>query len=80
MAFVIRLCEEATMIEGGIDAETMDGPVRGARCDSIFFRRMPYARPSVGPIRFRPPEPPHAWTERRDATRPAGTATQASTR
>lgn len=36
--------------------------------DSQVFRGIPYAAPPVAELRFRPPEPPAAWDEVRDAT------------
>lgn len=33
------------------------------------FRGVPYARPPVGPLRWRPPEAPPAWSGERDAAR-----------
>src|SRR6266496_3860087 len=44
----------------------------------VVFRGIPYARPPLGPLRFAPPEPPAAWTGRRDATRFGPVAMQAS--
>ncbi len=49
--------------------ETTYGPIRGDRRNDVCrFQGVPYARPPVGKLRFRPPEPPEAWTSIRDAT------------
>jgi len=50
-------------------AETRYGRVRGAEiADGIInWRGIPYARPPVGGLRFRPPEPPEPWSGVRDA-------------
>lgn len=53
-----------------VDVETTSGPIRGNReQDVCVFRGIPYARPPVNVLRFRPPEPPDAWTEPWNATR-----------
>lgn len=45
-----------------------DGPVRGQQDgDLLAFRGIPYAKPPVGPLRWRPPEPPEPWQVVRDA-------------
>jgi para-nitrobenzyl esterase len=50
-------------------AETRFGAVRGAEiADGVLgWRGIPYARPPVGALRFRPPEPPQPWGGVRDA-------------
>jgi para-nitrobenzyl esterase len=50
-------------------AETRYGAVRGAEiADGVLaWRGVPYARPPVGPLRFRPPEPPEPWAGVRGA-------------
>ena len=50
--------------------ETSYGRVQGTDEDGIrVFRGIPFARPPVGPLRFRPPERPEPWPGVRDATR-----------
>jgi para-nitrobenzyl esterase len=52
----------------GVVVKTMFGPVKGEREKSVFvFRGIRFAAPPVGPLRFRPPVPPSAWTEVRSA-------------
>lgn len=49
----------------GIDA----GQLRGTRVDGVLaFRGIPYARPPVGDLRWRAPQPAVAWEGARDAT------------
>ncbi|GAB6876274.1 carboxylesterase/lipase family protein [Thermaerobacter litoralis] len=50
--------------------ETQYGALRGQRLgDVCVWKGIPFARPPVGPLRFRPPEPPEPWPGVRDATR-----------
>src|SRR5436305_15343991 len=50
--------------------ETQSGKVQGTREGSLqVFRGIPFAKPPVGPLRFRAPEPPEAWSGVRDATK-----------
>ncbi|HSL48082.1 MAG TPA: carboxylesterase/lipase family protein [Candidatus Deferrimicrobiaceae bacterium] len=57
--------------------ETRRGTVRGVAEDGLaVFRGLPFARPPVGPLRFRPPEPPERWAGIRDATRFGPSAAQ----
>lgn len=53
-----RLQAACGTLEGGVDHAT------GVRS----FRGIPYAKPPVGPLRWRPPEPAPGWTGVRDAT------------
>jgi para-nitrobenzyl esterase len=49
--------------------ETASGRLSGAEHRGVHvFRGIPYAAPPVGPLRFRPPQPPAAWSGVRAAT------------
>jgi para-nitrobenzyl esterase len=51
-------------------ASTRFGEVRGREKNgALLFAGIPYAAPPTGERRFRPPEPPDAWSGVRDATR-----------
>lgn len=53
-----------------IVVETAAGRLRGRQERGVsIFKGIPYARPPLGPLRFRPPEPPEPWTGIRDAMR-----------
>jgi para-nitrobenzyl esterase len=49
--------------------QTNHGPVAGSTTGPVHvFRGIPYARPPVGELRWRPPEEPRPWTAPLDAT------------
>src|SRR5262245_56540353 len=49
---------------------TEQGAVRGVvEGETLAFKGIPYARPPVGPLRWRPPEPPEPWQGVRDGGR-----------
>lgn len=50
-----------------VDAGLLRGESAG---DVVRFRGVPYARPPVGELRWRPPRPPQPWSGVRDATIP----------
>lgn len=57
------------------------GTLRGTNEKGVaVFRAVPYAAPPVGPLRFRPPQPPLAWTAERDASRHGPIAPQPPSR
>jgi para-nitrobenzyl esterase len=58
----------ATTPDGPV-RDTAQGPVRGtAAGDTLIFKGIPFARPPVGALRFRPPQPAIPWQGVRDAT------------
>jgi len=53
----------------GPTVETSYGTLEGKeKRGALSFRGIPFAKPPVGDLRFRPPQPPDAWTGVRDAT------------
>jgi para-nitrobenzyl esterase len=49
---------------------TQQGAVRGVvESDMLAFKGIPYARPPVGPLRWKPPEAAEAWSGERDGSR-----------
>lgn len=69
------------MTDDELVAETVLGRLRGVRHEGVVqFRGVPYARPPVGALRFRPPEPHPGWAGEREATRHGPIAPQAPSR
>lgn len=63
-ASAARLSIESGKIEG-----SQSGPIR-------IFKGIPYAAPPIGPLRWRPPQPPHSWNGVRGATSPSSACPQ----
>ena len=52
----------------GVVVDTQQGKLEGVEEAGVqVFRGIPFARPPVGPLRFRPPEPAEPWGGVRDA-------------
>ena len=52
----------------GLEVAVRQGRLRGAMEDGVrVFKGVPYAQPPVGPLRFKAPLPPAAWSGVRDA-------------
>src|SRR5258708_12501563 len=59
--------------------ETQYGKVEGAEEDAVSsWKGIPYAKPPLGTLRFRPPQPPEAWPGIRQATQFGPVAMQSS--
>jgi para-nitrobenzyl esterase len=56
-----------------IDSGALHGINAGA---AVAFRGIPYARPPIGELRWRPPEPPLSWQGLREAAEPGSACTQ----
>jgi len=65
------------MADARVTVETGLGKLEGLEIDGVrVFRGIPFAKPPVGELRFRAPEPPEPWTGVRDATAFGGSAPQ----
>ncbi len=56
-----------------LQVRTLFGELQGDWADTKqhirVFKGVPYARPPVGELRFKPPQAPHNWKGLRDDTR-----------
>ena len=60
-----------------IRAVTNYGEIRGKKKEEyLAFRGIPYAKPPVGRLRFRPPQEPEPWEGIRDCTKFSAQAMQ----
>jgi para-nitrobenzyl esterase len=63
--------------EDPLTVQTDRGPVHGVSANGVRrFLGVPYAAPPVGPLRWRAPEPPAAWSAPLEATRPGASCPQ----
>ncbi len=53
----------------GLDAGQVRGVRAAAGSKALVFRGIPFARPPVGPLRWKPPQPAEAWEGVRDGSR-----------
>jgi para-nitrobenzyl esterase len=68
----------ASTVSGSEPLVQLDaGTLRGTHAESVIaFRGIPYARPPLGELRWRPPLPPAPWQGVRDALEPGSACTQ----
>jgi len=75
----LALPSTATAFSGDAVVQTGSGTLRGGAVGSVIaFRGIPYARPPLGDLRWRPPQPPLPWQGLRDALQPGSACTQRS--
>jgi len=72
LLFVLLFCLSLAGRAGEPLIQTEDGAVRGKEIGrGGLFLGIPFAKPPLGELRWRPPEAPAKWEGERDATRPA---------
>ena len=71
---IFALCAALIMAQPAMAASSPDtvvihdGALKGAASDGVLsFKGVPFAKPPVGDLRWRPPEPPKAWSGVRQA-------------
>jgi para-nitrobenzyl esterase len=70
MVLVFVLCPPSRAATSAAIVNTNQGPVRGMVQGNVrVFLGIPYAKPPVGQLRWRPPQPHPKWTTTLDATR-----------
>jgi para-nitrobenzyl esterase len=73
----LALPTASTATDGDPVVQIGAGMLRGAVTQSaIAFRGIPYARPPIGELRWRPPEPPLPWQGVREALQPGSACSQ----
>ncbi|GLG93752.1 Esterase FE4 [Gryllus bimaculatus] len=84
MVFIIAGPSSAMPSEETATVRVTEGLLRGRRVESRAggafwsFQGVPYARPPVGPLRFKDAQPPEAWQGVRDALKDGNICTQPS--
>jgi len=67
--FLALVAIPAVAADSGLVVTVTGGQIRGTALDAggAAFKGIPYARPPVGPLRWREPAPLQSWTGVRDA-------------
>jgi para-nitrobenzyl esterase len=66
---VVLTIVSGAMASASDEVKTESGIVRGVSQDGVVaFKGIPFAAPPVGPLRWKPPQPPAPWTNVRAAT------------
>lgn len=70
MAAVAVLAAGSPAWAESVKVKVESGVLAGEATDrAAVFRNIPYAAPPVGPLRWKPPAPPAAWSGERPAVR-----------
>eukprot|EP00054_Salpingoeca_dolichothecata_P017906 m.108689 g.108689 ORF g.108689 m.108689 type:complete len:538 (+) comp22643_c1_seq1:56-1669(+) len=70
---LMMVCAAAVVVvaKGPLEVTTTYGKIRGVREHDpgvVAFYGIPFARPPVGDLRFKPPQAPESWSDTRDCT------------
>ena len=77
-SLIAALMTTSPSVQSGPQIALAQGRIQGTAAAGVTaFQNLPYAAPPVGPLRWKPPTPPAAWTDVRDATRPGAICVQA---